>query len=75
MEDKDEIVNTHNELRGKVANGEEPLGVDGSQPQASNMRTMYWNDQLAEIAQRYVVWGFVKEYIIPYNIWYMKSYY
>merc|ERR1711981_949125 len=38
QEDKDEIVNTHNTLRGKVARGEEPQGVDGPQPKASNMR-------------------------------------
>ena len=50
---KDAIVGKHNELRAKVANGKEKLGLDGSQPKAANMRKLKWNDELAEIAQRY----------------------
>ena len=53
--DKEVIVNKHNELRAKVANGEEQKGVDGAQPKAANMRKMNCNDQLAEVAQRYFV--------------------
>ena len=48
-------MNKHNELRAKVANGEEQRGLDGPQPKAANMRQMEWNDELAEIAQRYSV--------------------
>lgn len=51
--DKEEIVNKHNQLRAKIANGKEQKGVDGSQPKAANMRQMVWNDQLAEVAQRW----------------------
>merc|ERR1712124_144093 len=52
---KDAIVDKHNELRSKVANGQEtrgqPKGV--GQPKAANMRKLVWNDELAEIAQRW----------------------
>ena len=52
--DKDAIVQKHNELRAKVANGEEKLGQPAGtgQPKASNMRQLVWNDELAEVAQR-----------------------
>ena len=53
QKEKVEIVDKHNELRAKVANGQEKRGVDGAQPKAANMRKMIWNDQLAEVAQRY----------------------
>ena len=52
QEDKDVILEKHNELRAKVANGQEKRGVDGGQPRAANMRKLIWNDELAEIAQR-----------------------
>merc|ERR1712106_138607 len=45
---KDELLKTHNELRQKVASGSE-----AGQPGASNMRKLTWNDELAEIAQRW----------------------
>merc|ERR1711892_1108773 len=45
---KDELLKTHNELRQKVASGSE-----AGQPGASNMRKFTWNDELAEIAQRW----------------------
>merc|ERR1712136_130923 len=51
---KDTILNKHNELRSLVANGEEERGVDGGQPKATNMRELTWNDELAEVAQRWV---------------------
>ena len=54
---KDTIVSKHNELRSKVANGLEVLGVDGTQPKAANMRELVWNDELAEVAQRYRIGG------------------
>ena len=50
---KDAIVDKHNELRSKVANGQETRGVGGGQPKAANMRKLVWNDELAEVAQRY----------------------
>ena len=57
----DTILNKHNELRSLVANGEEERGVDGGQPKATNMRELTWNDELAEVAQRYFK---IKEYTI-----------
>ena len=45
----------HNELRSKVANGLETRGNDGTQPKASNMMELVWNDELAEVAQRYQI--------------------
>merc|ERR1712002_1016624 len=47
---KDVIVKVHNELRNKVAMGNE---TNGAQPQAANMRKMVWDDELADIAQRW----------------------
>jgi len=51
---KDAIVDKHNELRSKVANGQESQGVGGGQPKAANMRKLVWNDELADVAQRWV---------------------
>jgi len=51
---KNAIVDKHNELRAKVANGKETKGNDGTQPKAANMRKLVWNDELAEIAQRWI---------------------
>ena len=48
-------MNKHNELRSKVANGLETRGNDGTQPKASNMMELVWNDELAEVAQRYQI--------------------
>ena len=50
---KDSIVSKHNELRSKVAKGQENRGVDGSQPKAANMMEIAWSDELALVAQRY----------------------
>merc|ERR1719510_724895 len=52
--DKDAIVQKHNDLRARVANGDETLGKpEGTgQPKASNMRQLVWNDELAEVALR-----------------------
>ena len=50
---KDSIVSKHNELRSKVANGQENRGVDGTQPKAANMMEIVWSDELALVAQRY----------------------
>ena len=53
---KDSIVSKHNELRSKVANGQEDKGVDGTQPKAANMMEIVWSDELALVAQRYYYW-------------------
>ena len=45
-------MDVHNELRKKVAKGEETRGLDGQQPKAANMRRLVWSDELAKIAQR-----------------------
>jgi len=45
------ILDKHNELRRKVAKGEET--EVNAQPKASNMREMVWSDELAAIAQRW----------------------
>ena len=47
---KQGLVDKHNELRRKVARGEE---TNGPQPAASNMKKVVWNDELAVIAQRW----------------------
>jgi len=49
--DKNMIVKIHNELRQKVASGQES---HGNQPGASNMMKLVWNDELAATAQRWV---------------------
>lgn len=63
-EAKQVILDKHNELRRKIAKGEEERGVGGPQPPASNMRELRWNDELASIAQRWTdqcVWGHDKD--------------
>jgi len=47
------ILSTHNELRQKVAKGEETRGTPGPQPGATNMYELRWNCELAEVAQRW----------------------
>ena len=47
-EGKKVIVDKHNELRRRVA-----MGQEKNQPPASNMREIIWNDELATIAQRW----------------------
>ena len=47
---KQALVDKHNELRRKVARGEE---TNGAQPAASNMKKLVWNEELAVIAQRW----------------------
>ncbi|XP_063586866.1 CRISP/Allergen/PR-1-like [Penaeus indicus] len=45
------IVAQHNQLRSRVAMGQEGRGAPGPQPQAANMRLMEWDDELALVAQ------------------------
>ena len=49
--DQQVIVDKHNELRRKVAKGEETQGKPGPQPSATNMREMSWDADLAQAAQ------------------------
>jgi len=54
QEEKDAIVAKHNDLRRKVAKGQELRGVgDAKQPPATNMYKLKWNDELASVAQRW----------------------
>ncbi|XP_047475100.1 uncharacterized protein LOC125029251 [Penaeus chinensis] len=45
------ILAQHNQLRSRVAMGQEGRGAPGPQPQAANMRQMEWDDELALVAQ------------------------
>ena len=49
----DVILKRHNELRRKVAKGEETLGSPGPQSSAQDMFELTWDKDLAEVAQRY----------------------
>jgi len=48
QEDKNVILEMHNNLRAGVAHGEEY-----GQPKAANMKKLVWSDELAKIAQRW----------------------
>ncbi|KAJ1526856.1 hypothetical protein ONE63_008414 [Megalurothrips usitatus] len=52
-EEQDEVVAAHNTVRWILATGEEPRGAPGPQPPAANMRLMWYDDELAAIAQRW----------------------
>ncbi|XP_063843649.1 uncharacterized protein LOC135090578 isoform X2 [Scylla paramamosain] len=52
-EDAAVIVALHNELRSKVARGEETRGAPGPQPSGANMRALAWDEELATVAQRH----------------------
>ena len=49
-EAKQAMLDKHNELRRKVARGEE---TSGPQPAASNMRKLVWSPELEAVAQRW----------------------
>merc|ERR1712227_1131541 len=50
---KQAILDKHNELRRRVAKGEETGGINAPQPGATNMKKMFWNTELEAIAQRW----------------------
>lgn len=50
-EEKELILELHNNMRSKVARGEETKGKPGPQPPAANMRELVWSDKLAQVAQ------------------------
>ncbi|GJQ69171.1 putative programmed cell death 6-interacting protein [Trypoxylus dichotomus] len=52
-EEKAFILDIHNSLRNKVALGSEERGNPGPQSSAANMRLLMWNDELANIAERW----------------------
>ncbi|XP_040583926.1 uncharacterized protein [Lepeophtheirus salmonis] len=51
QEEKNIIVQIHNELRAKIANGLESRGSPGPQPSAANMIELAWDGELALEAQ------------------------
>ncbi|PNF13786.1 hypothetical protein B7P43_G12434 [Cryptotermes secundus] len=51
--DKQKIVDAHNNLRRKVAKGQETQGKPGPQPSAANMKKISWDNELATVAQRW----------------------
>ncbi|XP_071626351.1 venom allergen 3-like isoform X1 [Temnothorax longispinosus] len=51
--DKQAIVKKHNELRQRVASGQEKKGNPGWQPPAVSMPDLTWDNELEKIAQRW----------------------
>lgn len=51
--EKATIVHLHNQVRAKVANGQEDRGSPGPMPSASNMKELQWDDEIASVAQRW----------------------
>ena len=52
-EAKQAMLDKHNELRRRVAKGEETGGMNGPQPGASNMKKLVWSAELESVAQRW----------------------
>jgi len=50
---KQAILDKHNELRRRVAKGEETGGINAPQPSASNMKKLVWSTELETVAQRW----------------------
>ncbi|XP_001603551.4 venom allergen 5-like [Nasonia vitripennis] len=50
-EEKQKVLNLHNELRQRVARGQEHRGSLGPQPAATNMAHLTWDNELEKIAQ------------------------
>ncbi|XP_065579922.1 venom allergen 3 homolog isoform X2 [Artemia franciscana] len=47
------IVDLHNYYRSRVAVGAETRGSPGPQPKAANMKELVWDEELAQIAERW----------------------
>ncbi|XP_040565553.2 venom allergen 5 [Lepeophtheirus salmonis] len=54
-EDKQRIVDKHNDLRSNVALGNEKKGIGGPQPSAANMNRLKWDSDLAKSAQMWTL--------------------
>ena len=51
--DRTRVVAAHNHYRSLVASGRETRGQGNeTQPKATNMNKLVWDDELAEMAQR-----------------------
>ncbi|XP_011860229.1 PREDICTED: venom allergen 3-like isoform X2 [Vollenhovia emeryi] len=53
--DRKAMLDKHNELRRKVASGQETRGRPGPQPSAVSMPDLTWDEELENIAQRWVI--------------------
>ena len=53
QDEKNQILNIHNNLRRRVAKGQEGKGKGGGQPAAANIFELQWDETLAKTAQRY----------------------
>ncbi|XP_011871195.1 PREDICTED: venom allergen 3-like [Vollenhovia emeryi] len=53
--DRKAMLDKHNELRRKVASGQETKGRPGPQPPAVSMPDLTWDKELEDIAQRWVI--------------------
>jgi uncharacterized protein YkwD len=47
------VVDLHNQLRSKVAQGQEGQGSPGPQRPASDMLELTWDEELSKVAQRW----------------------
>ncbi|CAL1261190.1 unnamed protein product, partial [Larinioides sclopetarius] len=60
QQDKELILRLHNQFRSKTAMGNEHRAIGGSLPQAADMIQMEWDDELADVAQKWTEnckWG------------------
>ncbi|XP_063988420.1 uncharacterized protein LOC135168316 [Diachasmimorpha longicaudata] len=53
QDEKDALLKAHNDYRAYVASGQETRGTNGGQPGATNLGPLQWDDEIAEIAQRW----------------------
>ena len=73
-EQKAEILQKHNELRRRVAKGQEHLGVNGvGQPGAADMEELVWDDELAVVAQRWTDQCESGNFMMVVNVWAILS--
>ncbi|XP_063988419.1 uncharacterized protein LOC135168315 [Diachasmimorpha longicaudata] len=51
--ERNALLDRHNGYRARVASGQETRGAPGPQPAARNLGPLRWNNEIAEIAQRW----------------------
>ena len=51
-QEKQNLLEAHNDLRRRIAKGLETVGAPGPQPEAANMIELEWDNELARSAQR-----------------------